>query len=45
MKSAPNATSANIFGPLTPATKQVYPTQTARKKRFAKIREQIEGKR
>lgn len=45
MADTGGSTSANIFAPLTPLTKQVYPSPSQRKKRFAKIREQIQGKR
>lgn len=35
--------SANMFAPLSPLTKVQYPSATKKKKRFAKIREQIKG--
>jgi hypothetical protein len=37
--------SANTLAGLAPNTKVQYPTPSKRKKRFAKIREKIEGKR
>ena len=37
--------SANTFASLSPMTKVEYPTPSARRKRFAKIREKIQGKR
>jgi hypothetical protein len=37
--------SANTFSGLGPDTKVQYPTPSARRKRFAKIREKIQGKR
>lgn len=42
---SPNGT-ANTFASLSPLTKKLQsPPQSKRRKRFAKIREQIEGKR
>ena len=41
---SPNAT-ANTFTSLEPGMKIQSPTPTQRRKRFAKIREKIEGKR
>ena len=41
-----NKSTANTFTSLNPNTKQLQmPTPSKRKKRFAKIREKIEGKR
>lgn len=40
-----NGTTANIFATSGPNMKQITPTPSQRKKRFAKIREQILGKR
>jgi hypothetical protein len=40
-----SAGTANTFASLSPITKVQYPSPTQRKKRFAKIREKIEGKR
>jgi hypothetical protein len=41
-----NKSSANTFDTLNPNYKQLQtPTPSKRKKRFAKIREKIEGKR
>lgn len=40
-----SSTSANIFDTLTPNTKIQYPSPSQRRKRFAKIRQQIQGKR
>lgn len=37
--------SANTFQSLSPLTKVEYPTPTARRKRFTRIREKIQGKR
>lgn len=37
--------SANMFAPLTPITKVQYPSTTQKRKRFAKIREQIKGQK
>lgn len=37
--------SANTFGSMQPLEKVVYPSKSKRKKRFAKIREVIKGKR
>lgn len=37
--------SANIYNSLSPMITQISPTPSQRKKRFAKIREKIEGKR
>lgn len=37
--------SANLLAPISPLTKVQYPSPSVRKKRFAKIREQIKGKR
>jgi hypothetical protein len=45
MDAPNNGTTSNIFAAMTPMTKNVYPTPSQRKKRFAKIREKIEGKR
>jgi hypothetical protein len=37
--------TANMFAPLSPMMKNVYPTPSEKRKRFAKIREQVQGKR
>lgn len=37
--------TANTFSGLAPNTKVQYPSPSQRRKRFAKIREKIEGKR
>lgn len=43
--TGPPAGTANTFASLQPNTKVQYPSPSKRKKRFAKIREKIEGKR
>ncbi len=45
MSDSSGPMSANMFAPLTPLTKVQYPTPSKKRKRFAQIREKIEGKR
>lgn len=35
--------TANLFAPLSTMSKVQYPSETKKKKKFAKIREQIKG--
>lgn len=39
------AISANLYAPLSTMTKVQYPSATKKRKRFAQIREKIQGKR